>query len=77
MKVNVLTVNDINIPIWRWWSNWIDIAVFSYGGYGYLLQMRISRRNAKQFNARPMKWLVAHAKAEEVGDLVQMRVTKP
>lgn len=28
MKVAVLTVDDVKIRRWHWWSNWIDVAVF-------------------------------------------------
>ena len=76
MKVAVLTVNDIKISRWRWWSNWIDIAVFDFAGAGHLLQMRISRTNAKQFRCRkfasPFSMGVPYASASQAGDLVHM-----
>lgn len=72
MKVNVLTVDDVEIPRWRWWSDWIDIAVFSWGAKGYLLQMRISRTNAKKFRCRSFGQY-PYATITEAGDLVQMK----
>lgn len=74
MKVEVLTVEQVRIKQWRWWSNWIDICTFSYGHTGYLLQMRISRTNAKQFAHRRMlsRVGVAEVNAHEAGDLTQM-----
>lgn len=74
MKVDVLTVNEISIPEWRWWSNWIDVAVFNFGGGGYLLQMKVSRRNSKRFKAVALKAAhnAAHATIAEAGDLLQM-----
>lgn len=73
MKVDVVTVNDVVIGKFRWWSNWIDVCVFNFGGYGYLLQMSVSRRNAKRFRASSFRGYVAHADCGQVGDLVQMR----
>lgn len=32
-----------------WWSNWEDIATYSVGGSNYLVQIRCSRMNKKQF----------------------------
>ena len=49
MKVDVLTINECRLKWWQWWSNWIDIAVFDYSFQPYLLQMRVSRSNAKKF----------------------------
>lgn len=76
MKVEVLTVNDIDIPRWRWWSNWIDVAVFDFGTSGYLLQMKVSRTNRKRFNHIPLKGVgVVCAHTGQAGDLVQMATT--
>jgi len=76
MKVTVLTVDDVKIRRWHWWSNWIDVAVFDFAGAGHLLQMRISRTNAKQFRCRkfasPFSMGVPYANIVEAGDLVQM-----
>jgi len=41
--VKVLTIKDVKIRKWRWWSDWIDIAVFDYAGEGHLFQMSINR----------------------------------
>lgn len=74
MKVDVLTVEQVSIGKYRWWSNWIDVAVFDYGSCGYLLQMKVSRRNAKRFKAVEMKsaFGCAHASISHAGNLVQM-----
>lgn len=74
MKVEVLTLEDVSIKRWRWWSNWIDVAVFSHGYQGFLLQMKVSRRNAKSFRARRLNGgpNLASVDAVQVGDLVQM-----
>lgn len=74
MKVEVLTVDQVKIRPWRWWSNWIDVCVFGYAGVGYVLQMRVSRTNAKQFAHRGMRsaFGVAYASERDAGDLVQM-----
>ena len=74
MKVDVLTVESIEIKKYRWWSNWVDVCVFDYGGSGYLLQMKVSRFNAKKFKCIAMKNLtsIAHANAFKTGNLTQM-----
>ena len=74
MKVEVLTVEDVKISKWRFWSNWIDVAVFDFAGYGYLLQMKISRFNGKRFRCVPYTgfFSTAHATCNSAGDLTQM-----
>lgn len=76
MKVDVLTVEDVKIERLRWWSNWIDVSIFSFGGQGYLLQMKISRHNSKKFKCVPFRkrytFEAAYASMGEVGDLTQM-----
>lgn len=74
MKVDVLTVADVPIKRWHWWSNWIDVAVFDYQSRPYLIQMRISRTNAKQFQAISMigPWY-KQATTHEIGNLTQMK----
>ncbi|MEE9351536.1 MAG: hypothetical protein V3U78_04695 [Thiotrichaceae bacterium] len=48
MKVDVLQVGDAKFAgRFSWWSKWVDVAVFDFDYEGYLLQMRISRLNAK------------------------------
>ena len=75
MKVNVLTIEDISIGRFRWWSNWIDVAVFTHSLKGQLLQMKVSRTNAKKFRTiklgSPLKFW-SWVSALEVGDLTQM-----
>ncbi len=74
MKVDVLVFDDVEISRYRWWSKWIDIAVFDYGSYGYLLQMKVSRNNSKKFKCIGYKAIsnMAHASIHEAGDLSQM-----
>lgn len=79
MKIDVLTVNDVEIKKWRWWSNWVDVAVFDHEFYqsrGYLLQMKVSRFNKKRFKCVPFKRSLihpAHPSISEVGHLTQTR----
>jgi len=74
MKVDVLTVNDVVIPKWRWWSNWIDIAIFDYECRPWLIQMRVSRTNAKRFKAISITGgRYKQTQLLCVGDLTQMR----
>ena len=74
MKVDVITVADIQIKPWRWWSNWVDVCVFDYINCGYLLQMRVSRTNLKSFKVIPFKSIFkfAHPNIHCVGELNQM-----
>ena len=76
MKVNVLQVSQVEFKKFSWWSNWVDIAVFDFGDHPYLLQMRISRTNGKQFNAIQMTGKPSYrcTTCKEIGDLMPMSV---
>ncbi len=71
-NVKVLQVEDVEIGKWRWWSDWIDVSVFNFGHGGYLLQMKVNRRNGKKFRATAFQGVAraAHASCGEVGDLI-------
>jgi hypothetical protein len=73
-KVDVLQVADVSIGWFSWWSKWVDVCVFDWASDGYLLQMRVSRTNAKKFQAIPFKRLfgMAHPCTGVVGNLTQM-----
>ena len=77
MKVNVLTIDDVEIGRFSWWSKWIDVAVFDYTSTPFLLQMRVSRTNAKKFKAIRMtgKYIYRQATTTCIGNLVQMEVS--
>ncbi|MDD3814410.1 MAG: hypothetical protein PHZ02_07165 [Desulfocapsaceae bacterium] len=76
MKVDVLTVDDVVFKKWRWWSNWIDIAVFDYTSEPFLIQMRISRTNSKKFKAVNITGMFYRQTTTTiVGDLTQMSRT--
>ena len=73
MKINVLTIDDMTIGKWRWWSNWIDIAVFDYECRPWLLQMRVSRTNAKAFKSISVTGIrYRQTTSTCIGDLTQM-----
>ena len=74
-KVDVVTVEEVKIKKWCWWSNWIDICVFNYAGQGNLLQMRVGRNNAKQFVHRTMANTFSsdQCNLQDAGDLTQMK----
>ena len=74
-KVDVVTVDDVTISKFHWWSKWIDICVFNFGGTGYLLQMRVSRTNAKSFRCAGMTGLggCPSATTLDAGALKQMK----
>ena len=75
MKIDVLTVNDVEIKKWRWWSNWVDVGVFDrWSSSGYLLQMKVSRWNSKKFNCVPFKRSFlcdTHPSISQAGNLTQ------
>lgn len=74
MKVDVVQASDISFKRWQWWSNWIDVLIFVYGHDSYLLQMRVSRTNAKRFNAVNLAGRITlnSVRPEYVSDLTQM-----
>jgi hypothetical protein len=69
MKVNVLQNTDIQFDRFRWWSSWIDICIYDHGCDCWLVQMRISRRNRKQFKVTR---IAKYTNSFEVSDLTQM-----
>jgi hypothetical protein len=73
MNVKVLTVEDVTFKRWQWFSNWIDIAVFDFENRPFLVQMQISRTNAKIFKAVSITgFMYKQAKTLDIGDLTQM-----
>ncbi len=72
MKVDVLQVSGAKIGRFSWWSNWVDVSVFNYGGYGHLLQMKVSRSNKKKFRTSGFcsSYKRPHATINEAGDLI-------
>ncbi len=73
MKVDVLQVKDVGISRWRWWSNWIDIAIYDYECRPWLMQMRVSRTNRKQFKSVCISGKsYKQVQLLMVGDLTQM-----
>ena len=72
-KVSVLTIEDVSIRKWHWWSDWIDVCVYDHGYGGYLLQMKVSRRNKKLFRTRSYQAMSGnYVSTIAVGDLTQM-----
>ncbi len=79
MKVNVLQVADATFPHFAWWSNWVDVAMFNHDCLPWLLQMRVSRRNAKQFRSRCVtgpNLMPRFATCDVIGDLIPMKGAK-
>jgi hypothetical protein len=77
MKVEVTTVESVKFKRWQWFSNWIDIAVFDYESRPFLVQMRVSRTNAKSFRAVSVTgWSYKQATTQQIGDLTQMKERK-
>lgn len=59
-RVSVTQLHQVKISRFRWWSNWIDIGVFNNAQGSFLLQMQISRRNAKKFKTRNLTADLTH-----------------
>ncbi len=74
MKVDVLQVDQVTFKKFAWWSDWIDVAVYDWAGdSGYLLQMKVSRTNAKKFKSVSITGLFAHnVSVRCIGDLTKM-----
>lgn len=78
MKVDVLHVDEATFPSrLSWWTKWIDIAVFDYGGAGYLLQMKVSRMNGKSFRSKRLAgtFSLVEVHSSTAGNLTQMKAT--
>lgn len=79
MKVDVITVADATFKSrWRWWSNWIDVALFNHESLPWLVQMRVSRTNCKEFRSVCITghcFSFRYATVNEIGDLTQMNGT--
>lgn len=74
MKVDVITVEQVQIKKWRWWSNWIDVAVFDYECRPFLVQMCVSRNNKKKFRSVSITGpTYKQAVSTVIGDLTQMK----
>jgi len=76
MKVDVITVAEATFKSrWRWWSNWIDVAMFDYKYETFLIQMRVSRTNAKAFRSVCVTgdFFYRQVTTTTVGDLTQMK----
>lgn len=72
-KVDVITCDEAEFGKWRWWSNWVDVAVYDYGYDGYLLQMRVSRTNKKKFRSVALSGsYINKANIKQTGNLTQM-----
>lgn len=74
-KVNITTADNVEFGKLRWWSNWIDIAVVDWAGTsGFLIQMKISRTNAKKFKAiKLFNRFGENMTSHQISDLTQMK----
>jgi len=75
-KVNVLTVDDVKIGRFSWWSNWVDVAVVNHADDSHLVQMKISRTNKKKFKSINLVGKFTVVSSQNVGDLTQMKGTE-
>lgn len=77
-KVTVMSADQATFRPYRWWSNWIDVAVYTHDSRVYLLQMSISKTNRKRFvstNITGNNNYWPHG-VEAIGDLVQMEIAR-
>lgn len=74
MKIDVLQIEDAKFIKWCFWSKWIDVAIYDYDATPFLLQMKVSRFNAKRFKSIRLtgRYAYRQALASDIGDLVQM-----
>jgi hypothetical protein len=75
MKVEIIQVSEAHFRSrWSWWSQWIDVALFDYECRPWLIQMRVSRTNAKSFKSIPVTGrFYRQTTCAQVGDLTQMK----
>jgi hypothetical protein len=74
MKVDVVTVDEAKFKYrWSWFSNWIDVAIFNFGGYPLLIQMQVDRMNKKIF--RTVKISAWECQLSAIESLTQMGKT--
>ena len=73
--INVTTCDDVEFGKFRWWSNWIDVAVYNFECTPFLLQMSVSRTNSKKFKSTRMTGSIVYRQASTctIGDLTQLR----
>ena len=69
--IRILTVDDVEIKKFRWWSSWIDVTVCNNGAYAYLLQMKINRLNSKKFKSINIGSSGINVALSQVDNLVQ------
>ncbi len=75
MNVAVMQLDDAVFKNrFRWWSNWVDVAVYDYQSTPFLLQMRINRLNGKSFKSICMsgKFIYRQTRCCVIGDLIPM-----
>ena len=73
-KVDILTCDDVSFGKLRWWSDWVDIAVYDYDLKPWLIQMKINRVNKKKFRSVAISGLsYKQVNSSSVGDLTQMK----
>ncbi len=70
MELKDITEANLKFRSYRYWSDWVDMGLFNYGGDGYLLQMSVSRFNGKKFRGVPLKKItnLAHPNYAEVSN---------
>lgn len=74
MKVNTTNIEGATFKRFRYWSDWIDISIFTYAGNAYLIQMSVSRSNKKRFRSVSVTGRFTHiiVNHQGVGDLTSM-----
>jgi len=75
-KVTVMSADQAKFRPFRWWSNWVDVAVYTHDRKMYLLQMSISKTNRKRFVSTDVTGNNNYYPRSimDVGDLIQMEI---
>lgn len=77
MKVDVIQASECNFGKLSWWSNWIDIAVVNHSSVALLVQMKVSRTNAKKFKCTAIAPEAIGGRigvhCSDIGDLMPMK----
>lgn len=77
-KVRVFSADQAKFLPYRWWSCWIDVAVYTHDKNVYLLQMSISKTNRKRFVSTNITGNRNYwpSGVDAIGDLVQMEIAR-
>lgn len=71
--MKVLNERTAEFRTWfNWWSKWVDILVYQETAGVYLIQMRLNRKNEKQFTTQRIDTIGSRLGVSNFSGLVQI-----